>query len=100
MGEVRKSYSVYVMTNKRNGTLYVGVSGRLWERVRDHKNGTHEGFSKRYQLSQLVYFEAFDDVNNAIRREKQLKSGSRRKKLQLIESMNPDWADLSEEWDD
>ena len=100
MGEVRKSYSVYVMTNKRNGTLYVGVSGRLWERVRDHKNGTHEGFSKRYQLSQLVYFEAFDDVNNAIRREKQLKSSSRRKKLQLIESMNPDWADLSAEWYD
>ena len=100
MGEVRKSYSVYVMTNKRNGTLYVGVSGRLLERVRDHKNGTHEGFSKRYQLSQLVYFEAFDDVNNAIRREKQLKSGSRRKKLQLIESMNPDWADLSAEWYD
>ena len=100
MGEVRKSYSVYVMTNKRNGTLYVGVSGRLWERVREHKNGTREGFTKRYQLSQLVYFETFDDVNNAIRREKQLKSGSRRKNLQLIEAMNPDWSDLSAEWYD
>ncbi len=100
MGEVRKSYSVYVMTNKRNGTLYVGVSGRLLERVRDHKNGTQKGFTKRYQLNQLVYFETFDGVNNAIRREKQLKNGSRRKKLQLIESMNPDWADLSAEWYD
>ncbi|MFP6899758.1 MAG: GIY-YIG nuclease family protein [Opitutales bacterium] len=100
MGEVRKSYSVYVMTNKRNGTLYVGVSGRLWERVLEHKNGRHEGFTKRYQLTQLVYFETFGDVNNAIRREKRLKSGSRRKKLHLIESMNPDWSDLSAEWYD
>ena len=98
MGYVKKGYSVYILTNKRNGTLYLGVTGRLWERVLEHKNGVKEGFSKRYGLKRLVYFETFEDVNNAIRREKQLKAGSRSRKLELIEKDNPTWSDLSGDW--
>ena len=97
MGYVKKGYSVYILTNKRNGTLYVGVTGRLWERMLEHKNGVKEGFSKRYGLKRLVYFETFEDVNNAIRREKQLKAGSRAKKIALVEENNPDWQDLYRE---
>ena len=100
MGYVKKGYSVYILTNKRNGTLYVGVSGRLWERMLEHKNGVKEGFSKRYGLKRLVYFETFEDVNNAIRREKQLKAGTRKQKLELIERGNPNSANLSEDWYD
>ena len=66
----------------------------------EHKNGVKEGFSKRYGLKGLVYFETFEDVNNAIRREKQLKAGTRKKKLELVEKDNPTWADLSEDWYD
>ena len=100
MGYVKKGYSVYILTNKRNGTLHIGVSGRLWERMLEHKNGIKEGFSKRYGLKRLVYFETFENVNNAIRREKQLKAGTRKQKLELIERENPNWADLSEDWYD
>jgi putative endonuclease len=100
VGYVKKGYSVYILTNKRNGTLYVGVSGRLWERMLEHKNGVNEGFSKRYGLKRLVYFETFENVNNAIRREKQLKAGTRKQKLELVERENPNWADLSEDWYD
>ena len=100
VGYVKKGYSVYILTNKRNGTLYVGVSGRLWERMLEHKNGVKEGFSKRYGLKRLVYFETFEDVNNAIRREKQLKAGTRKQKLELIERGNPNSANLSEDWYD
>ena len=66
----------------------------------EHKNGVKEGFSKRYGLKRLVYFETFEDINNAIRREKQLKAGTRKKKLELVEKDNPTWADLSEDWYD
>jgi len=86
------------MTNKGNTTLYVGVTRGLEGRVRQHKNKEVEGFTKRYNLTKLVYFEEFAYINDAITREKQIKAGSRQKKLNLINKMNPKWRDLSEDW--
>ena len=85
------------MTN-RSKTLYVGVTNDLEKRVWQHKNGVFEGFTSRYKLDRLVYYEQYSDIRNAIAREKQIKGGLRIKKLQLIVSMNPEWRDLSEEW--
>lgn len=98
MAVVRKSYHVYIMTNQRNGTLYTGVTGEIERRVRQHKLGHYEGFTKRYGLKRLVYYERFETPDGAIRREKQIKAGSRRRKLEMIESMNPAWRDLSDGW--
>lgn len=91
-------YYVYILTNQRNGTLYVGVTSDLRQRVWQHKNKTFEGFTAKYGVDRLVYFESFRAISYAIAREKQLKAGSRRKKLQLIESQNPAWADLAADW--
>ena len=85
---------VYILFNKRNGTLYVGVTNDLVRRVYEHKNKLVEGFTKTYNVDKLGYYEVFDDIENAIKREKALKGGSRLRKLQLIESINPDWEDL------
>ena len=85
---------VYILTNKQNGTLYVGVTSDLVRRVWEHKNRVVEGFTKRYGLDKLVYYEAFEDIENAILREKQLKGKSRQKKLDLITEFNPCWIDL------
>ena len=85
---------VYIMTNQRNGTLYVGVTSNLVQRVFQHKNHLVEGFTKRYNLKLLVYYEQLDSMFNAIEREKQLKAGNRKKKIELIEQMNPQWLDL------
>ena len=82
------------MTNKRNTVLYTGVTRKLKERVYQHKNKMVEGFTKRYNISKLVYYEVFHDPENAILREKQIKGGSREKKLKLIESKNPNWKDI------
>jgi len=82
------------MTNKKNGSLYIGVTSDLIKRVYEHKNSLADGFTKKYHLHTLVYFEQFDSIINAIEREKQLKSGSRIKKDTLIESLNPQWNDL------
>jgi len=82
------------MTNQRNGTLYVGVTSNLVQRVFQHKNHLVEGFTKRYNLKLLVYYEQLDSMFNAIEREKQLKAGNRKKKIELIEQMNPQWLDL------
>ncbi|MCX4193282.1 GIY-YIG nuclease family protein [Methylophaga sp. OBS1] len=89
-----KSPAVYIMANRRNGTLYTGVSSNLVQRVWQHKEGRLGGFSAKYKTTRLVYFEQCGDMLSAIEREKQIKAGSRKKKLVLIETMNPDWRDL------
>ena len=91
-----KQPAIYIMANKRNGTLYTGVTSNLIQRVYQHKNGLLSGFTKRYGCKLLVYYELFDDMENAIIREKLLKGGSRKQKLTLIESLNPHWEDLYE----
>ena len=91
-------YHVYIVTNQRNGTLYTGVTSDLRKRVWQHKNKALPGFSAQYGLNRLVYFEEFRDVAFAIEREKQIKAGSRKKKLQLIESQNASWGNLASDW--
>ncbi len=86
--------AIYILASQRNGTLYVGVTSNLVKRVWEHKNNLVEGFSKRYGVHLLVYYEIFDDMYADITREKQIKAGSRAKKLQLIESVNLEWNDL------
>jgi len=92
---MKKGY-IYILFNKRNGTLYTGVTSNLIKRVYEHKNKHTDGFTSRYAVDKLGYYEAFDTVLSAIEREKQIKGGSRRKKLDLIEGMNPEWNDLYE----
>ncbi len=94
---MKQSY-VYIMTNKSK-TLYVGVTNNLQRRVYEHKNKTIQGFTSKYNITKVVYFEVFNNIESAIKREKQIKGWLRKKKIELIESMNPDWNDLSEEWD-
>jgi putative endonuclease len=93
--EPMKQPAVYIMANKRNGTLYTGVTSNLPKRVHEHNVGLTSGFSSRYGCKRLVYFEIFDDMEAAIAREKQIKAGSRQKKITLIEVANPNWHDLS-----
>ena len=92
-----KEYYVYIMTNKINSTLYTGVTNDLKRRVFEHKNKLVEGFTKKYNIDKLVFYEIYNDINNAIAREKQIKSGSRAKKIKLIEEMNSRWNDLFNE---
>ena len=94
---MRKHYYVYILANRRNGTLYVGVTSDLIKRTCQHKDDLVAGFTKKYQVHNLVHYEQFQDVNEAIAREKQLKDWHRKWKLQLIEESNPDWEDLYEE---
>ena len=93
MNNYKYSY-IYILFNKRNGTLYTGVTSDLVKRVYEHKTKAVEGFTKRYGVDKLGYYEVYEDINLAIKREKQIKGGSRKNKLKLIESMNPDWKDL------
>ena len=92
-------YYVYLLTNKGNTVLYTGVTNDLQRRIYEHKNKLIEGFTKKYNICKLVYFESTTDIQSAIEREKQIKGWIRKRKNQLIESINPDWKDLSEEWD-
>ncbi|MBN2132603.1 MAG: GIY-YIG nuclease family protein [Sedimentisphaerales bacterium] len=92
-----KTYCIYIMTNK-SGTLYTGVTGSIKTRVWQHKNGLVEGFTKRYNITRLIYYESFADISSAIAREKEIKGWVRRKKLDLIASANPQWDDLSKGW--
>ncbi len=92
-----KWYFVYIMTN-RSKTLYIGITGAFRKRVFQHKTGAFEGFTSRYKLDRLVYWEKFKSVHYAVAREKQLKRWMRIKKIQLIVSMNPTWKDLAEDW--
>lgn len=89
-----KSYYVYIMASKRNGTLYIGVTNDLIRRVREHKDKLIEGFTKRYNISMLVHYESATEIKSAIVREKTLKSWNRKWKLDLIEKDNPEWKDL------
>jgi putative endonuclease len=91
-----KQPAVYILASARNGTLYTGVTSDLVARVWQHKNDVVTGFSQKYATHTLVYYELLDDMLAAIEREKQIKAGSRAKKITLIESINPDWADLYE----
>ena len=92
-----KQYYVYIMTNKNNRVLYTGVTNDLKRRVYEHKEKFVEGFTKKYNVSKLVYYEVFEDPENAILREKKIKAGSRQKKMDLINTINEDWCDLYEE---
>jgi predicted GIY-YIG superfamily endonuclease len=92
-----KQPCVYIMASGRNGTLYIGVTSNLLQRAYQHREGLTEGFTARYDCKTLVWFEACDRMDAAIAREKQLKGGSRRKKLALIEAFNPHWRDLYED---
>lgn len=90
-----KTAWVYIVTNRRNGVLYVGVTSDLKGRITKHKNKTYaNSFSAQYNLDKLVYFEKIDGITNAIECEKQLKAGNRARKVKLIEGMNPEWRDL------
>ena len=93
-----KQYFVYILTSN-SGTLYTGMTNNLQRRVDQHKHKLIEGFTSKYSVNRLVYYETFGDVRGAIAREKQIKSWRRNKKLALIESMNPKWQDLSEDWE-
>ena|SRR5690349_2166241 len=91
---VDREYCVYIMTNAHHTVLYTGVTNDLKRRVYEHKNGTGSAFVKKYNLQKLVYYEVGDNIHFAIAREKQIKAGSRQKKIDLINSMNPEWNDL------
>ena len=93
-------YYVYIMTNKKNGVLYTGVTNNIQRRVWEHKHKIIAGFTSRYNITMLVCLEATPDVNASIAREKQIKGWRRSKKVALIEASNPDWKDLSEGWYD
>ena len=86
------------MTNKNNSVIYIGVTSNLLKRVYQHKTKSYKGFTEKYNCDKLVYFEEFIDINLAISREKQLKSGNRQRKIDLIESENQEWNDLSDGW--
>ncbi|WP_293074858.1 GIY-YIG nuclease family protein [Okeania sp. SIO3B5] len=89
-----KEYYIYIMTNKRNTVLYTGVTNDLIKRVYEHKSKLVEGFTKKYNVNKLVYFEMYENPSEAIAREKQIKAGSRQKKINLINSINLEWKDL------
>ena len=93
MGE--KKYFVYILTNLHNTTLYTGITNNLFRRVQQHKQGEGGQFSQKYKMRKLVYYEVHGDVRTAITREKEIKAGSRIKKVELISKLNPDWLDLT-----
>ena len=92
-----KQYYVYIMTNKHHTVLYTGVTNDLQRRAYEHRTGQGGGFTSRYNVKKLIWYEISQDVNAAIAREKQIKGGSRKKKIALIEQMNPEWQDLYDE---
>ncbi len=85
---------IYITSNVKNTTIYIGVTSDLVKRIYQHKSGAVDGFTKKYKVDKLVYYEIFDDIRDAIEREKQLKGWSRKKKNKLIEKQNPEWRDL------
>jgi putative endonuclease len=89
---------IYIMTNKGNQVLYIGVTSNLFKRVAEHKDKTTAGFTSSYNVTKLVYYEEYATMEEAIAREKQIKGGSRQKKIDLINSKNPEWKDLYEEF--
>ena len=95
-----KTYWTYILTNTSRKTLYTGITSTIVKRSWEHKNRVFSGFTSRYRVDRLVYFEAFSQVDDAIAREKEIKGWVRRKKIALIESTNPKWDDLSRDWQD
>jgi len=93
---VPKQFYVYILASKRNGTLYIGVTSNLVQRIWQHKEGLVEGFTKKYNIKLLVYFEVHETVESAITREKQMKKWERAWKIKLIERNNPEWRDLTD----
>tara|TARA_R110002050_G_scaffold251241_2_gene389401 strand:+ start:20583 stop:20894 length:312 start_codon:yes stop_codon:yes gene_type:complete len=91
-------YYLYILSNKKNGTLYIGVTNDLERRMFEHKNKLVDGFTKKYGLNKLMYFESFQYVNDAIKREKNMKKWKREWKIKLIIEENPNWDDLSSDW--
>jgi len=94
---VGREYCVYLMTNAHNTVIYCGVTNNLARRVYEHKNGLGDIFTKKYNVNKLVYYEVGDNVHAALTREKQIKGGSRKKKIDLVNSVNPEWKDLFDE---
>jgi putative endonuclease len=94
---MENTYCVYIITNSRKSVLYTGYTSDLARRVQEHKDGVVKGFTQKYKCHILVYYEVTDDADAAMEREKQIKGGSRAKKIELIESINPEWRDLTEE---
>jgi putative endonuclease len=92
-----KQYYLYILASKKNGTLYIGVTNNLVRRIYEHKEGLIEGFTKKYNVKILVYYEIYNDMYEAIKREKAMKKWLRKWKIELIEKTNPDWKDLYEE---
>ncbi|MCF7888017.1 MAG: GIY-YIG nuclease family protein [Candidatus Omnitrophica bacterium] len=91
---MEKNYCVYVLASRKNGTLYIGVTSNLIKRVWEHKNKIREGFTAKYNVNKLVYYEQYSDPENAIKREKRLKRYKREWKIKLIEKSNPEWQDM------
>jgi len=91
---IMKNYCIYILTNRNNTVLYVGITNNLTRRIWEHKSKLIEGFTKKYNVDKLVYYEIFDNPTEAIKREKQLKAGSRKKKIELVNNFNPDWKEL------
>ncbi len=96
--KMNKSYYVYIMASKRNGTLYTGVTRDLERRVNEHKNNIINGFTSKYNIHNLVYYEETNDINEALEYEKRIKGWLRKKKIVLIETNNPKWEDLAQNW--
>ncbi|NCP04545.1 MAG: endonuclease [Nitrospirae bacterium CG_4_10_14_3_um_filter_53_41] len=94
---MEKSYYIYILASQRNGTLYIGVTSDLIKRIWQHKNKLVEGFTEKYGVDKLVYYEQFEDAEYALNREKRLKKYNRKWKMDMIEKLNPDWKDLYEE---
>lgn len=92
------NFNVYILTNKTNGTLYIGMTNNLERRVGEHKNKVLKGFTYKYNIDKLVYFEEFDTYDEAFKRERRFKKWNREWKIKLIEKENPRWKDLSAEW--
>ncbi|MCX6004176.1 MAG: GIY-YIG nuclease family protein [Chloroflexi bacterium] len=94
---MKEQFYIYIICNKNNSVLYIGVTSDLRKRIYQHKAKLVDGFSKKYNLDKLVYYEIADNAEAAISREKQIKAGSRKKKINLINSINPEWTDLYDE---
>ena len=94
---MEKIYFIYIISNKKNGTLYIGMTNNLARRMYEHKNKLIEGFSKKYDVCKLIHYEIFNDPSSAIHREKLLKNWNREWKIKLIEKNNPEWRDLCSE---
>lgn len=89
-----KSYYIYILSNKTNSVLYTGITSNVIKRIYEHKHNLVDGFTKKYLIHKLIYYEQYQDIRDAMEREKQLKAGSRKKKESLVTFLNPEWKDL------